>query len=68
MKILTTDTHSSIVSAKYGASVAIIISDSLSVTAIAVSYVIMWKIRPCYNGTWLYVVQLLLRNLMTDIW
>ena len=36
-------------------SVVIVISDSLSATAIAVSCIIPWWIRPSYNGTWLYI-------------
>ena len=36
-------------------SVVIVISDSLSATVIAVSYVISWKIKPRYNGTWRYL-------------
>ena len=31
-----------------------VISDSLSASVIAVSYVLSWHIRPCYNSTWLY--------------
>ena len=39
----------------YGVSVVILKSDSLSATIIAVPYVILWQIRPCFNGTWLYL-------------
>ena len=35
-------------------SVASLKSDLRSVTIIAVSYLILWKIVPRYNGTWLY--------------
>ena len=40
-RILTIDTHSLPVRARYGVSVVILISDSLSATVIAVSYVIL---------------------------
>ena len=47
------DTHPK---ARPWVSVVIIISDSLSATVIAVSYVISWNIRPRYNATRLYFV------------
>ena len=43
--------------ARYGVSLVIQLSDSLSATVIAVSCVIWWWIRPCYNSTWLYSIQ-----------
>ena len=52
--------HSSPVRARYGVSDVILIFDSLSATAIAVSCVISWQIRPPYNGTWLYMLALYL--------
>ena len=48
--------NSSPVRVSYGVSVEILISDSLSATIFAVSYVISWEIRPRYNGTWLYLL------------
>ena len=45
--------HSLPMRERYGVSVAILISDSLSATDITV-YVISWWIRPRYNSTWLY--------------
>ena len=46
--------HTSPSRASYGVSIVILISDSLSATVIAVSYVILWEIRPCYNGSLLF--------------
>ena len=40
--------------ARYGVSLVILISYSLSTTVITVLYVISWYIRPHYNGTWLH--------------
>ena len=46
--------HSSPVRTRYGVSVVILKSDSMSATVIALLYVISWVITPHYNGTWLY--------------
>ena len=49
---LSQKTHqSSPVRARYGVSVVILKSDSLSATVITVPYVISWWIGPRYNGT-----------------
>ena len=49
-KMLTIDTQSSPVRARFGVFVVILISDSPSATVIAVSCVIPWSIRPRYSA------------------
>ena len=49
-KMLTIDTQSSPVRARFGVFVVILISDSLSATVIAVSCVIPWSTRPRYSA------------------